>query len=362
MSGRFTRQSSSDAAQHASLLALPQRASHSARALVTSRVATRGTSRRILVVQHQQHREQQQQQHQAGRPPLSREGSAASQDSQGSRCSRSSDLAVTARSTARDSESTLSPATGGSGDSQQQPAVSRDHVDRQGQGPHTSAPREKQQQQENYLTDCRQHQSRPVKVEQNSLSVEGSQDRQVMHNRHLQRQFSVRDDEEHVQLVSRPSKSEQTTAAMYAKQPPKQPDKQPQKKQQQQQQLNGSCRESPGSSGTYLVMGTLRDLQLALQEKIEEVRQRDQLIDELEGELDEKDALIQTLRQELDKYRSILTTAKLKPISEPPAAEPQGVVPQKERTKRTGISSEPGGAWSDLDIDTPLKRINKAER
>ncbi|XP_078732875.1 cGMP-dependent protein kinase 1-like isoform X1 [Lampetra fluviatilis] len=53
-------------------------------------------------------------------------------------------------------------------------------------------------------------------------------------------------------------------------------------------------------------MGTLRDLQYALQAKIEELRQRDQLIDELELELDQKDELIQKLRNELDKYRSVL--------------------------------------------------------
>ncbi|CAG5133067.1 unnamed protein product [Candidula unifasciata] len=58
-----------------------------------------------------------------------------------------------------------------------------------------------------------------------------------------------------------------------------------------------------------MVMGTLRDLQLALQEKIEELRQRDELIDELEGELDEKDSLIQRLQRELDKYRSVLPSA-----------------------------------------------------
>ena len=50
-------------------------------------------------------------------------------------------------------------------------------------------------------------------------------------------------------------------------------------------------------------MGTLRDLQYALQEKIEELRQRDALIDELELELDQKDELIQRLQTELDKYR-----------------------------------------------------------
>lgn len=50
--------------------------------------------------------------------------------------------------------------------------------------------------------------------------------------------------------------------------------------------------------------GTLRDLQLALQLKIEELRQRDALIDELELELDTKDDLIRQLQVELDRYRS----------------------------------------------------------
>uniref|UniRef100_A0A3Q2ZAU7 cAMP-dependent protein kinase type II-alpha regulatory subunit n=1 Tax=Hippocampus comes TaxID=109280 RepID=A0A3Q2ZAU7_HIPCM len=62
-------------------------------------------------------------------------------------------------------------------------------------------------------------------------------------------------------------------------------------------------------------MGTLRDLQYALQEKIEELRQRDALIDELELELDQKDELIQRLQNELDKARP--------------------------RTKRQAISAEP---------------------
>lgn len=54
-----------------------------------------------------------------------------------------------------------------------------------------------------------------------------------------------------------------------------------------------------GSTG-----GTLRDLQLALQLKIEELRQRDALIDELELELDTKDDLIRQLQTELDRHRS----------------------------------------------------------
>ncbi|KAI2661317.1 cGMP-dependent protein kinase 1 [Labeo rohita] len=51
------------------------------------------------------------------------------------------------------------------------------------------------------------------------------------------------------------------------------------------------------------LMGTLRDLQFALQLKIEELRQRDALIDELELELDAKDDLIRRLQGELDRLR-----------------------------------------------------------
>ncbi|KAM6954438.1 cGMP-dependent protein kinase 1 [Aplochiton taeniatus] len=54
-------------------------------------------------------------------------------------------------------------------------------------------------------------------------------------------------------------------------------------------------------------MGTLRDLQFALQLKIEELRQRDTLIDELELELDTKDDLIRRLQGELDRYRATLS-------------------------------------------------------
>ncbi|KAM9475759.1 cGMP-dependent protein kinase 1 [Clarias gariepinus] len=54
-------------------------------------------------------------------------------------------------------------------------------------------------------------------------------------------------------------------------------------------------------------MGTLRDLQFALQLKIEELRQRDALIDELELELDAKDDLIRRLQGELDRLRVTLS-------------------------------------------------------
>ena len=54
-------------------------------------------------------------------------------------------------------------------------------------------------------------------------------------------------------------------------------------------------------------MGTLRDLQFALQLKVEELRQRDTLIDELELELDTKDELIRRLQGELDRHRATVS-------------------------------------------------------
>ncbi|TWW82029.1 cGMP-dependent protein kinase 1 [Takifugu flavidus] len=86
-------------------------------------------------------------------------------------------------------------------------------------------------------------------------------------------------------------------------------------------------------------MGTLRDLQYALQLKIEELRQRDTLIDELELELDQKDELIQRLQNELDKYRSVLRPATAQQVQ----AQQQSLVlqPDQHRSKRQAISAEP---------------------
>ncbi|MBN3302736.1 KGP1 kinase, partial [Amia calva] len=85
---------------------------------------------------------------------------------------------------------------------------------------------------------------------------------------------------------------------------------------------------------TARTMGTLRDLQYALQEKIEELRQRDALIDELELELDQKDELIQKLQNELDKYRSVIRPATQQ-------VHKQSVLQEQHRTKRQAISAEP---------------------
>ncbi|KAK3089563.1 hypothetical protein FSP39_004640 [Pinctada imbricata] len=84
-------------------------------------------------------------------------------------------------------------------------------------------------------------------------------------------------------------------------------------------------------------MGTLRDMQLSLQEKIEELRQRDELIDELETELDEKDELIKKLQNEIDKYRSVLRP----PVGLQNSPTKKKVSQTRDRTKRCAISAEP---------------------
>ncbi|CAB1445681.1 unnamed protein product, partial [Pleuronectes platessa] len=93
-----------------------------------------------------------------------------------------------------------------------------------------------------------------------------------------------------------------------------------------------TCWESRSSPPAE--MGTLRDLQYALQEKIEELRQRDALIDELELELDQKDELIQKLQTELDKYRSVI-----KPATQ--QVHKHNELNDQQRTKRQAISAEP---------------------
>ncbi|KAM9801229.1 cGMP-dependent protein kinase 1-like [Neosynchiropus ocellatus] len=86
--------------------------------------------------------------------------------------------------------------------------------------------------------------------------------------------------------------------------------------------------------------GTLRDLQLALQLKIEELRQRDALIDELELELDSKDDLIHELQVELDRHRRV-------PQNPGNPSGTTGQAPagpdEPQRTKRQAISGEPTG-------------------
>jgi cGMP-dependent protein kinase len=100
-------------------------------------------------------------------------------------------------------------------------------------------------------------------------------------------------------------------------------------------------------------MGTLRELQSCLSDKIEELKQRDQLIDELESELDEKDILIKTLQNELDKYRSIL-----KPVS-PPIKKRLAM--SRDRIKRCAISAEPA-KFNELIGLRKVKKFQKSVR
>lgn len=111
--------------------------------------------------------------------------------------------------------------------------------------------------------------------------------------------------------------------------------------------------------------GTLRDLQLALQLKIEELRQRDALIDELELELDTKDDLIRQLQIELDRHRS----SSQQPLSAQETANTGKVTPDTSRISGafTGSASprstvflmgldfpnEPFGLWPPL-ADPPF--------
>ena len=98
-------------------------------------------------------------------------------------------------------------------------------------------------------------------------------------------------------------------------------------------------------------MGTLRELQLALVVKINEVRQRDKLIEELKAELDKKDTWIQALASELDKYRSVL-----KPL---PISRVVSAVHDNHKVKRTAISAEPTNFALCLE-SSKSKRIRKS--
>uniref|UniRef100_A0A8D3AAG0 cGMP-dependent protein kinase n=1 Tax=Scophthalmus maximus TaxID=52904 RepID=A0A8D3AAG0_SCOMX len=95
--------------------------------------------------------------------------------------------------------------------------------------------------------------------------------------------------------------------------------------------------------------GTLRDLQLALQLKIEELRQRDALIDELELELDTKDDLIRQLQLELDRHRQGATVQNRAASDEP------------QRIKRQAISAEPSALDPSQLTDVTLTSYSKTK-
>ncbi|XP_029921115.1 cGMP-dependent protein kinase 1-like isoform X2 [Myripristis murdjan] len=110
-------------------------------------------------------------------------------------------------------------------------------------------------------------------------------------------------------------------------------------------------------------MGTLRDLQLALQLKIEELRQRDALIDELELELDTKDDLIRQLQIELDRHRSASQHPNSCGDAESAgvALQASGVPDEPQRTKRQAISAEPTALDPSQLTDVTLNSYSKTK-
>ncbi|XP_034402701.1 cGMP-dependent protein kinase 1-like [Cyclopterus lumpus] len=113
--------------------------------------------------------------------------------------------------------------------------------------------------------------------------------------------------------------------------------------------------------------GTLRDLQLALQLKIEELRQRDALIDELELELDTKDDLIRQLQVEMDRHRSASQQAATaaaaagESASTGAAVQPPAAPDEPQRMKRQAISAEPTALDPSQLTDVTLKSYSKTK-
>lgn len=101
-----------------------------------------------------------------------------------------------------------------------------------------------------------------------------------------------------------------------------------------------------GTAATTVKMGSLRELQHALQEKNTEMKMKDSRILALEQELKRRNEIIRRLESELDKYRSVL----------------QPAVATRTRNQRQGISAEPQSYKTVTDASKPLKRHSKSSR
>ena len=93
-------------------------------------------------------------------------------------------------------------------------------------------------------------------------------------------------------------------------------------------------------------MGSLRELQQALQEKNTEMKMKDSRILALEQELKRRNEIIRRLESELDKYRSVL----------------QPAVATRSRNQRQGISAEPQSYKTFNDASKPLQKHSKSQR
>ncbi|KAJ7379277.1 cGMP-dependent protein kinase 1 [Desmophyllum pertusum] len=93
-------------------------------------------------------------------------------------------------------------------------------------------------------------------------------------------------------------------------------------------------------------MGSLRELQHALQEKNTELKMKDARLAALELELKRRNEIIRRLESELDKYRSVL----------------QPAVATRTRNQRQGISAEPQNYKAVTDASKPLQRHDKTAK
>ena len=142
-------------------------------------------------------------------------------------------------------------------------------------------------------------------------------------------------------------------------------------------------------------MSSLRDLQRSLALRIEEVKQRDEIIDSLEREIRQRDRQIRQMQVELDKFKQILKpmtqqlaqnlTIQAMVLSDPTA---DNSVPgrdglttsskqpsiglsslgltskaKEERIKRVAISAEPIGKKGSLNPkDLVINKIEKGDK
>lgn len=91
-----------------------------------------------------------------------------------------------------------------------------------------------------------------------------------------------------------------------------------------------------GSGDNNTAMGSLKDLQQALQQKDNEIKAKDSRISILEQEVKKKDETIRNLNRELDKYRSVLqpttttTASKTRQRLQGISAEPQSILAKSQ--------------------------------
>jgi len=100
-------------------------------------------------------------------------------------------------------------------------------------------------------------------------------------------------------------------------------------------------------------MGSVRDLNHALQQKDSEIKMKDSRILILEQELKKKDEAIQKLNRELDKYRSVLQ----------PSGQAATPTAKPARSRNVGISAEPQSQKQVKETSQqPLKRHSKSSK